>query len=356
MPPRVGRGGASDAAVDDVGIAQMRALIEVRLSSPFYPSLARGAPSLRPTRPPDAHSGTPVALRRPTSATATRSARPFARSTTRGHPSTTVSATSSPRRSAPFARFTPNSSRASATSSVARATPRRPSPPTSSRVDGRSASPSRARELRRRRVPQRRRERAREAVETRAHLHRVDRDNAARLADDHRRRVPAKPSALSSAMANVESKLLRWRANVAEGLRVAARTAAPRARTRIRTRTDAGRGPEDDGVEGPSALSSTPKRGTVSARTSETSRAGNWRRRRTRRSIESSTRNARRLRRRNHRRAVERRRPARLIDRGAAAAFFSGGARGRRSRLGADRWIGRPILAALATNCLWNRL
>ena len=294
MPPRVGRGGAGDAGVvDDVGIAQMRALIEVRLSSPVYPSLARGAPSLRPTRPPDAHVGTPVALRRPTSATATRSARPFARSTTRGRPSTTVSATSSPRRGAPFARFVEQLARLRDLLRRARA-PRRPSPPTSSRVDGRSASPSRAASLA---VAAYLNDaaNAREAVETRAHLHRVDRDNAARLADDHRRRVD-ETVALSSAMANVESKLLRWRANVAEGLRVAARTAAPRARIRIRTRTDAGRDPK---TTAPKARPSgkRPKAGTVSARTSETSRAGNWRRRRTRRSHESSTRNARRRRR-----------------------------------------------------------
>lgn len=56
-------------------------------------------------------------------------------------------------------------------------------------------------------------------------------------------------------MANVESKLLRWRANVAEGLRVAARTAAPRARTRVRTRTDAGRDPKTTTSKASSALS-----------------------------------------------------------------------------------------------------
>ena len=53
-------------------------------------------------------------------------------------------------------------------------------------------------------------------------------------------------------MANVESKLLRWRANVAEGVRVAARTAAPRARTRVRTRTDAGRDPKTTTSKAPS--------------------------------------------------------------------------------------------------------
>ena len=350
MPPRVGRGGAGDAGVvDDVGIAQMRALIEVRLTSPVYPSLARGAPSLRPTRPPDARVGTPVALRRPTSATATRSARPFARSTTRGRPSTTVSATSSPRRSAPFARFTSNSSRASATSSVARDAP---APVTPDLLARRWAQ----------RVALARGElavaaylndaaNAREAVETRAHLHRVDRDNAARLADDHRRRVD-ETVALSSAMANVESKLLRWRANVAEGLRVAARTAAPRARIRVRTRTDAGRDPK--------TTTSKASSKTANARNGEPSRRGRRRlharetgvgdERDDRTSPRRETRGDGGV--RNHRRAVERRR--RAIDT-RDARFSRGGAR-KRSRLGAGRWIGRPILAALATNRLWNRL
>ena len=49
MPPRVGRGGAAGAGgVDDVGVAQMRALIDVRLSFPGPPTF----PSRRPVPPP----------------------------------------------------------------------------------------------------------------------------------------------------------------------------------------------------------------------------------------------------------------------------------------------------------------
>ena len=318
--------------------------------SPVYPSLARGAPSLRPTRPPDAHVGTPVALRRPTSATATRSARPFARSTTRGRPSTTVSATSSPRRSAP--------SRDSRR--TARAPPR---PPPRARDAPAPVTPDLLARRWAQRVALARGElavaaylndaaNAREAVETRAHLHRVDRDNAARLADDHRRRVDE----------TVALSPLRWRTSNRN---------SPMARERRRgvTRRRAHRrAARSNPYSNPNRRGTRPK-----TTTSSVLRPKNGKRLKR----NPSQRGRRRLHaretgvgdERDDRRVLDAKREATAAcetivarskmpprDRHAADAVFSLEAREKRSRLGAGRWIGRPILAALATNRLWNRL
>jgi hypothetical protein len=243
MPPRVGRGGGGGGGggVDDVGVAQMRALIDVRPPFPGPPTSPCGVPSPSPLVRSDAPVGTPrpIAQAHLRDGDAEReNLRAFHAAWSSAHDGFRVVVAAQER-----ALRALHADQLARLRDLLRRARDAPAPITPDLLARRWAQ----------RVALARGElavaaylddaaNAREAAETRAHLHRVDRDNAARLADDHRRRVD-ETVALSSAAANVEAKLLRWRANIAEGLRVAARTAPPRVRTRTRTRTDARRDP-----------------------------------------------------------------------------------------------------------------